>query len=127
MFVIPVAQLHQKNFAYILEANIQKSGLVPIVLPTSPPQIPLHTKPTVAVNAKRKLEIVDSEGEDGLDDSEDDYGWEEQDEAHVPDPPPQTQGSEDILIPGPIDSEEFVEEEETGEEVIEEDFELEIH
>lgn len=83
------------------------------------------TKPT-PVSVKRKLEIVDSEDEDGLDDSEDDYGWEEDDDAHVPDPPPQTQGSEDILIPGPVDLEEEVEND-VGEDEAEDNFELEVH
>lgn len=60
-------------------------------------------------NGQRKLEIGDSE-EEGLDDSDDDYGWDEEDEANMPDPPPQTQGSEDLLIPGPVELEDEGEE-----------------
>jgi hypothetical protein len=36
------------------------------------------------------FEIADSEGED--------YGWEDEDEAQMPNMPPQWQGSEDLLL-----------------------------
>jgi len=66
-------------------------------------------------NRRRKLEIVDSEDEGG--NSEDDYGWDEVDEANIPNPPPQTQGSEDVLLPGPEELEEE-EEEQVGDEAV---------
>lgn len=50
---------------------------------------------------KRKAdEIRDSEDEDDLEGSDDDYGWAEEDDGELPQPPPQWQGSEDILVPG---------------------------
>lgn len=77
---------------------------MPTILPSSTPQTEEKIVPP-ASNRKRKLEIGDSEGEDALEDSDDDYGWDEEDEANVLDPPPQTQGSEDILMPGPAELE----------------------
>lgn len=55
--------------------------------------------PADPVLRKRKLgqtglEVPDSEDE--VDDE--DYGWAEEDEAAMPAPPPQWQGSEDILL-----------------------------
>jgi len=49
------------------------------------------------------IEIPDSEGED-----DEDYGWADEDERELPAMPPQTQGSEDILVPAPgeLDGEE---------------------
>lgn len=43
---------------------------------------------------KRKL------GDAGLEipDSDDDYGWDPDDEAHLPPEPPQWQGSEDLIV-----------------------------
>lgn len=54
------------------------------------------TKMAAAAQAKRKLgqtgfEVPDSE-------EDEDYGWGEEDEAALPAPPPQWQGSEDILL-----------------------------
>jgi hypothetical protein len=50
---------------------------------------------------KRKAdEIRDSEDEDDLEGSDEDYGWAEEDDGELPPPPPQWQGSEDILVPG---------------------------
>jgi hypothetical protein len=50
---------------------------------------------------KRKAdEIRDSEDEDDLEGSDEDYGWAEEDDGELPQPPPQWQGSEDILVPG---------------------------
>lgn len=45
---------------------------------------------------KRKLGHTDLEIPDSEDDE--DYGWAEEDEASMPGPPPQWQGSEDILL-----------------------------
>jgi hypothetical protein len=48
------------------------------------------------LSRKRKAdEILDSE-DDG---SDEDYGWAEEDDEELPQPPPQWQGSEDILVP----------------------------
>lgn len=43
---------------------------------------------------KRKLEDAGLE----IPDSDDDYGWDPDDEAHLPPEPPQWQGSEDLII-----------------------------
>lgn len=48
------------------------------------------------VRMKRKLGHTDLEIPDSEDDE--DYGWAEEDEASMPGPPPQWQGSEDILL-----------------------------
>lgn len=45
---------------------------------------------------KRKLGNTDFEVPDSEDDE--DYGWADEDEAFMPAPPPQWQGSEDILL-----------------------------
>ena len=45
---------------------------------------------------KRKLGQTELEVPDSEDDE--DYGWAEEDEAAMPAPPPQWQGSEDILL-----------------------------
>ena len=45
---------------------------------------------------KRKLGQTDLEVPDSEDDE--DYGWAEEDEAAMPAPPPQWQGSEDLLL-----------------------------
>ncbi|KID71024.1 DNA recombination/repair protein RecA/RadB, ATP-binding domain protein, partial [Metarhizium hybridum] len=48
------------------------------------------------VRGKRKLEQTDLEVPDSQDDE--DYGWADDDEAALPAPPPQWQGSEDVLL-----------------------------
>jgi hypothetical protein len=69
------------------------------------------TSASVIANPPRKRkretdEIRDSEDEDDLEGSDDeDYGWAEDDEVELPEPPPQWQGSEDILVPA-IEGEE---------------------
>jgi hypothetical protein len=66
---------------------------------------------------KRKAdEIRDSEDEDDLEGSDEDYGWAEEDDGELPQPPPQWQGSEDILVLGA---------EERGEDEDDDDHELE--
>jgi hypothetical protein len=72
---------------------------------------------------KRKAdEIRDSEDEDDLEGSDEDYGWAEEDGGKLPQPPPQWQGSEDTLVPGANegigndDEEEHEVEEEGGDE-----------
>ncbi|KAH6666402.1 P-loop containing nucleoside triphosphate hydrolase protein [Halenospora varia] len=115
----------------IVPFAISENGLVPLDFPTPmpPPQFSInshgsnqvphnthipHSTPTLPIlPQKRKLdatdlEIPDSEGED-----DEDYGWGEEDEEGIPAPPPQWQGSEDILIPAPgeIEAEDDEEEE----------------
>jgi hypothetical protein len=63
-------------------------------------------------------EIRDSEDEDDLEGSDEDYGWADEDDGQLPQPPPQWQGSEDILVPG---AEERVEDEDDDEEEVEEE------
>lgn len=66
---------------------------------------------------KRKVdEIRDSEDEDDMEESDEDYGWAADDDDRLPAPPPQWQGSEDILVPGIEDGEEEPEDEEPDEE-----------
>jgi hypothetical protein len=70
---------------------------------------------------KRKAdEIRDSEDEDDLEGSDEDYGWAEEDDGQLPKPPPQWQGSEDILVPG---AEERAEDEDEEEPELEEEAE----
>lgn len=49
-----------------------------------------NTRPQKRKFAQSDFEIADSEGED--------YGWEDEDEAEMPNMPPQWQGSEDLLL-----------------------------
>ncbi|KAG8425222.1 hypothetical protein J3458_001950 [Metarhizium acridum] len=53
-------------------------------------------EPADVVGRKRKLEQTDLEVPDSQDDE--DYGWADDDEAALPAPPPQWQGSEDVLL-----------------------------
>ena len=69
------------------------------------------------MRVKRKLGHTDLEIPDSEDDE--DYGWAEEDEASMPGPPPQWQGSEDILLGQEVghsddDSEEEADENESG-------------
>lgn len=50
--------------------------------------------PQILTRKRKVNEIMDSE-----DEGDEDYGWEDGEE--LPPPPPQWQGSEDILVPGP--------------------------
>lgn len=52
------------------------------------------------------MEIGDSE-----EDEDEDYGWAEDDVGELPAPPPQWQGSEDIMVRGPEDVDEDEEDE----------------
>lgn len=65
-----------------------QAGLIPVEYDDS--------EHTLADNrsVKRKL------GEAGLEipDSDDDYGWDPDDDAHLPPEPPQWQGSEDLIV-----------------------------
>ncbi|KAK2592832.1 hypothetical protein QQS21_009470 [Conoideocrella luteorostrata] len=56
----------------------------------------IPVEPPDAVQHKRKLEQTDLEVPDSEDDE--DYGWADDDEATLPAPPPQWQGSEDVLL-----------------------------
>lgn len=47
---------------------------------------------------KRKLDVTELEIPDSDVEDDEDYGWAEDDEQELPAPPPQWQGSEDILI-----------------------------
>ncbi|KAI1162435.1 P-loop containing nucleoside triphosphate hydrolase protein [Nemania serpens] len=72
--------------------EIRNGGLAGLDLETNGPSLTLATN---ARHQKRKFaqsdfEIADSEGED--------YGWEYEDEAEMPNMPPQWQGSEDLLL-----------------------------
>lgn len=53
------------------------------------------TEPAIAIQHKRKVDETDLEVPDSEDDE--DYGWAEEDESTLPQPP-QWQGSEDILL-----------------------------
>ncbi|KAI1131376.1 P-loop containing nucleoside triphosphate hydrolase protein [Nemania abortiva] len=75
--------------------EICNGGLTEVRLGSNQPPLSLSTN---LRHQKRKFnetdfEIADSEGED--------YGWEDEDEAQMPNMPPQWQGSEDILIGHP--------------------------
>ena len=64
-----------------------QTGLVPV-------QYDGAEQGEVSTSVKRKL------GDAGLEipDSDDDYGWDPDDEAHLPPEPPQWQGSEDLIV-----------------------------
>ncbi|KAI1176784.1 P-loop containing nucleoside triphosphate hydrolase protein [Nemania sp. FL0916] len=81
--------------------EILDGGLVGLDLETNRPSFALGTG---SHRHKRKFEdtnfeIPDSEGED--------YGWEDEDEAEMPNMPPQWQGSEDLLL-GRVEEDEDV-------------------
>ncbi len=70
---------------------------------------------------------MDSEDEDDLEGSDEDYGWAENDAEELPQPPPQWQGSEDILVPGVEGGADDEDEERDQREAEEEDRELAVH
>lgn len=65
------------------------------------PTTAVLTEPSILeipARKRKRNEIMDSEDEDDLEGSDEDYGWEQNDDEELPEPPPQWQGSEDILI-----------------------------
>ncbi|KAI0459348.1 P-loop containing nucleoside triphosphate hydrolase protein [Xylaria acuta] len=85
-------QTSPNSIGLIFPFEIYNGGLTGLDLETNQPSLALATNPH---RQKRKfgetdIEIADSEGED--------YGWEDEDEAEMPNMPPQWQGSEDLLL-----------------------------
>jgi hypothetical protein len=78
---------------------IVQQGLKEVQLPDT---LPLPDVNIIAPpSRKRKANVIrDSEDEDDLEGSDEDYGWAQEDDGELPQPPPQWQGSEDILVPG---------------------------
>ncbi|KAI1118717.1 P-loop containing nucleoside triphosphate hydrolase protein [Nemania sp. NC0429] len=72
--------------------EIRNGGLVALDLETNGSSLTLatNTRHQKRKFAQSDFEIADSEGED--------YGWEDEDEAEMPNMPPQWQGSEDLLL-----------------------------
>ncbi|KDN63160.1 hypothetical protein CSUB01_08640 [Colletotrichum sublineola] len=80
--------------ARLRSGDVVATGVVGVHYDTSQPSVLMSNAP----RAKRKLveaglEVPDSEEEDN-----DEYGWVQEDDAALPGPPPQWQGSEDILL-----------------------------
>ncbi|KAK1728948.1 P-loop containing nucleoside triphosphate hydrolase protein [Colletotrichum acutatum] len=73
--------------------RVEATGLVGVQYDTSQPSLFLPTAP----RAKRKLAEAGLEVPDSEEDNEE-YGWAREDESALPGPPPQWQGSEDILL-----------------------------
>ncbi|KAK1465469.1 hypothetical protein CCUS01_07587 [Colletotrichum cuscutae] len=73
--------------------RVEATGLVGVRYDTSQPSVFLPTAP----RAKRKLAEAGLEVPDSEEDDEE-YGWAREDESALPGPPPQWQGSEDILL-----------------------------
>ncbi|WDK17360.1 hypothetical protein CGRA01v4_08643 [Colletotrichum graminicola] len=74
--------------------RVEATGVVGVHYDTSQPSVLVSNAP----RAKRKLveaglEVPDSEEED-----DEEYGWVQEDDAALPGPPPQWQGSEDLLL-----------------------------
>ncbi|KAK1988919.1 P-loop containing nucleoside triphosphate hydrolase protein [Colletotrichum cereale] len=74
--------------------RVEATGVVGVHYDTSQPSVLVSNTP----RAKRKLteaglEVPDSEEED-----DEEYGWVQEDDAALPGPPPQWQGSEDLLL-----------------------------
>ncbi|KAI0486168.1 P-loop containing nucleoside triphosphate hydrolase protein [Xylaria cf. heliscus] len=85
-------QTSPNGIGLVFPFEICNGGLVGLDLETNQPSLALAPNPH---RQKRKfgetdMEIADSEGED--------YGWEDEDEAEMPNMPPQWQGSEDLLL-----------------------------
>lgn len=78
-------------------ADNNQDGLESVQYPESEP---LRVIDHVAIpSRKRKAdEIRDSEDDEDVEGSDQEYGWAEEDIEDLPPPPPQTQGSEDILL-----------------------------
>ncbi|EXF74246.1 hypothetical protein CFIO01_12654 [Colletotrichum fioriniae PJ7] len=73
--------------------RVEATGVVGVQYDTSQPSVFLPTAP----RAKRKLAEAGLEVPDSEEDDEE-YGWVREDESALPGPPPQWQGSEDILL-----------------------------
>ncbi|KAI1156769.1 P-loop containing nucleoside triphosphate hydrolase protein [Nemania diffusa] len=85
-------QASPNGIGLVFPFEICNDGLVGLNMDTNRPALALSANPR---HQKRKFdendfEIPDSEGED--------YGWEDEDEAQMPNMPPQWQGSEDLLL-----------------------------
>ncbi|KAK2021973.1 P-loop containing nucleoside triphosphate hydrolase protein [Colletotrichum zoysiae] len=95
--------------------RVEATGVVGVHYDTSQPSVLVSSN---GPRAKRKLvetglEVPDSEEED--DDEE--YGWAREDDAALPGPPPQWQGSEDLLLgTQAVGSEEDGDNDDTGDE-----------
>ncbi|KAI1757357.1 P-loop containing nucleoside triphosphate hydrolase protein [Xylaria castorea] len=85
-------QTNPNGIGLVFPFEIYNGGLTGLDLETNQPSLALAANLN---RQKRKfdetdIEIADSEGED--------YGWENEDEAEMPNMPPQWQGSEDLLL-----------------------------
>ncbi|KAI8949065.1 P-loop containing nucleoside triphosphate hydrolase protein [Xylaria longipes] len=85
-------QTSPNGVGLVFPFEIYNGGLAGLDLEANQPSLALATN---SHRQKRKfddtdVEIADSEGED--------YGWEDEDEAEMPNMPPQWQGSEDLLL-----------------------------
>ncbi|KAI3331390.1 P-loop containing nucleoside triphosphate hydrolase protein [Ustulina deusta] len=85
-------QVSPNGLGLVFPFEICNNGLVGLDLEPNQASLALAANPR---RQKRKFdeadyEIADSEGED--------YGWEDEDEAEMPNMPPQWQGSEDLLL-----------------------------
>ncbi|GAB0133058.1 hypothetical protein EsDP_00001474 [Epichloe bromicola] len=77
--------------AHVAAFRIDSTGVTSVEYNTT--SVP--AEPAVAIQLKRKMDATDLEVPDSEDDE--DYGWAEEDESTLPQPP-QWQGSEDILL-----------------------------
>ncbi|KAJ8127454.1 hypothetical protein O1611_g6182 [Lasiodiplodia mahajangana] len=85
-------QVSTDGIGLVFPFEIYSGGLTGLNLETNQPTLALSTS---LRSQKRKFdetdfEVADSEAED--------YGWEDEDEAQMPNMPPQWQGSEDLLL-----------------------------
>ncbi|KAH0597360.1 hypothetical protein MHUMG1_04738 [Metarhizium humberi] len=78
------------QFGFCTPATLRRMRIVECDASNAP------VEPADVVRGKRKLEQTDLEVPDSQD--EEDYGWADDDEAALPAPPPQWQGSEDVLL-----------------------------
>ncbi|GKT45649.1 uncharacterized protein ColSpa_05830 [Colletotrichum spaethianum] len=74
--------------------RVEATGVVGVRYDTSQPSVLLSTS---TPRAKRKLAEAGLEVPDSEEDDEE-YGWVQEDDAALPGPPPQWQGSEDLLL-----------------------------
>jgi hypothetical protein len=74
----------------ILTQLASQTGLVPF----KGDDVPVGREIPNAPRLKRKLKETEFE----IADSEDDYGWDSDDDRHLPPEPPQWQGSEDLIV-----------------------------